>query len=95
MTTAHAAGKNSRAVKNNNESSTLLKTLVAFKNGNFAVRMPVDRTGIEGKIADALNDVIELNQRMTSELDRISPVGRRGGQDCTAGFHWVRERALG
>jgi hypothetical protein len=95
MTTAHAAGKNSRAVKNNNESSTLLKTLVAFKNGNFAVRMPVDRTGIEGKIADALNEVIELNQRMTSELDRISrSVGEEGkiAQRASIGSasgHWA------
>src|SRR5712692_2148885 len=61
------------------EAKILLKTLVAFKKGNFAVRMPVDRTGVEGKIADALNDILELNQKMASELDRISQsVGKEG-----------------
>jgi hypothetical protein len=29
--------------------------------------MPIDQTGIAGKIADTLNDVIELNQRMAAE----------------------------
>src|SRR6185295_11768610 len=59
--------------------NVLLKTLVAFKNGNFSVRMPVDRTGMDGKIADALNDILELNQKMVSEFDRISrAVGKEG-----------------
>src|SRR5208282_4862691 len=57
----------------------LLNTLIAFKRGNFSVRMPVDQTGVEGKIADALNDVLEINQKMTSELERISrAVGKDG-----------------
>ena len=34
------------------ESNTLLKTLIAFKKGKFSVRMPVDETGVNGKIAD-------------------------------------------
>src|SRR5579864_1339012 len=56
-----------------------LKTLIAFKKGNFAARMPVDRTGVEGKIADALNDILELNQRMVNEFERISrAVGKDG-----------------
>jgi hypothetical protein len=77
MSTAQATEKNSRS--KDKESSILLRTLIAFKNGNFAVRMPVDRTAMAGKIADALNDVIELNQRMASELDRISQsVGKAG-----------------
>src|SRR5262249_48648061 len=61
------------------EANTLLKALIAFKKGNFAVRMPVDRTGVEGKIADTLNDVLELNQKMVREFDRISrAVGKEG-----------------
>src|SRR5712692_2942700 len=61
------------------EAKVLLKTLVAFKKGNFAVRMTVDRTGVEGKIADALNDILELNQKMARELGRISrTVGKEG-----------------
>src|SRR5258706_475402 len=61
------------------ETNILLKTLIAFKKGNFSVRMPVDQIGIEGKIADTLNDILELNQRMVSEFDRISrAVGKEG-----------------
>src|SRR5579863_2787248 len=61
------------------ETSVLLKTLVAFKRGDFSVRMPVDLVGMDGKIADALNDILELNEKMASALDGISrSVGKEG-----------------
>ena len=61
------------------ENHVLLKMLIAFKKGNFAVRMPVDQVGIAGKIADTLNDILELNQKMVSEFARISKtVGKEG-----------------
>src|SRR4051812_48051099 len=61
------------------DSQILLKTLSAFKKGNLAVRMPVDRTGVDGKIADVLNDVLELSEQKAKELDRISrSVGKEG-----------------
>ncbi|MCT7950696.1 HAMP domain-containing protein [Ancylothrix sp. C2] len=57
----------------------LLRTLVAVKKGNFSVRMPIDQTGMAGKIADTLNDIIELNERLAAELERISNVvGKEG-----------------
>jgi len=57
----------------------LLKTLTAFKKGNFSVRMPLDQTGMAGKIADTLNDILEQNETMASELKRISTVvGKEG-----------------
>ena len=57
----------------------ILKVLTAFKSGDFKARMPVERTGLSGKIADALNEIIELNQKMTMEFARISDaVGREG-----------------
>jgi len=67
-----------------NESNTLdlkqlLNVLLEVKKGNFAIRMPADQTGIAGKIADVLNDIIEKNEQMTTELDRISTVvGKEG-----------------
>src|SRR6266403_325645 len=61
------------------EANVLLKTLISFKRGNFSTRMPVDRTGVAGKIADTLNDILDLNQKLYSELDRISrTVGKEG-----------------
>jgi len=60
-------------------TSILLKTLMAFKDGDFSVRLPVDQTGIAGKIADTLNDIFRLNERMASEFARISSaVGKEG-----------------
>ena len=47
------------------DTKLLLKTLTAFKKGDFSARLPNDWTGIEGKIADTLNDVIEINGRLT------------------------------
>ncbi len=61
------------------DTSSLLKTLIAFKDGDFSVRLPVDQTGLAGKIADTLNEIFKLNERMTSEFARISgAVGKEG-----------------
>src|ERR1043165_3400546 len=57
----------------------LLRTLTAVKKGDFRVRMPVEFTGTSGKIADTLNEIIELNERLSSEIERISTVvGKEG-----------------
>ena len=57
----------------------LLTALVALKKGDFSARLPDHFTGIDGKIADTFNDVIELNQRMAAELERLSRVvGKEG-----------------
>ncbi|MBW4557454.1 MAG: HAMP domain-containing protein [Trichormus sp. ATA11-4-KO1] len=57
----------------------LLTTLNAVKQGNFSVRMPIDQTGMAGKIADTLNDIIDQNERMATELQRIgNVVGKEG-----------------
>jgi HAMP domain-containing protein/signal transduction histidine kinase/DNA-binding response OmpR family regulator len=57
----------------------LLKTLMAVRKGDFSVRMPVDKTGMAGKTSDALNDIIEMNERMAKELQRIGTVvGKEG-----------------
>ena len=50
----------------------LLKTLVAFKKGDFSARLPGEWTGEAGKIADTLNDIIELSDRTSKELERVS-----------------------
>ena len=73
----------------------LLRTLTAMKKGDFKVRMPVEFTGAQGKIADTLNDIIELSERTTSEVERISTVvGKEGklsarAQVPSANGQWV------
>src|SRR2546428_10254694 len=57
------------------DTRQLLEVLVAVKKGDFSVRMPLDKTGVAGKIADTLNDIIELKQRGVQEDERISVAG--------------------
>src|SRR3984893_9000021 len=61
------------------DPDVLLKGLAEVKNGDFNTRMPLEWTGIAGKIADALNDVIASNQSLEHELARVSHlVGKEG-----------------
>src|SRR5258706_9064110 len=78
MPSIPTAGKRVRKAKTP-ETNVLLETLIAFKQGEFSVRMPVDLVGMDGKIADALNEILELNEKLASALDRISrSVGKEG-----------------
>ncbi|EJZ43468.1 hybrid sensor histidine kinase/response regulator [Leptospira licerasiae] len=57
----------------------LLEVLTAFKRGDFSKRMPLDQVGIAGKISDLLNDIMDQNDRMVKEFERISnEVGQEG-----------------
>ena len=57
----------------------LLMALSALRRGEFSVRLPIDYQGFDGKIADAFNDVVELNDRLAKELERLSRVvGKEG-----------------
>ncbi|HET6409354.1 MAG TPA: HAMP domain-containing protein, partial [Chthoniobacteraceae bacterium] len=59
--------------------NTLLNRLSALKKGDFTVRLPVEWLGAAGKVADAFNSVVELNERMARELERVSEVvGKKG-----------------
>src|SRR5579872_646395 len=57
----------------------LLTVLQAVKKGDFSARMPGDVSGIGGKVADTLNDIIESNENLKNELSRVSSVvGKEG-----------------
>src|SRR5213080_1391944 len=61
------------------DTGQLLSALMAFKRGDFSARLPEDWTGVPGKIADTFNAVIERNERMARELERIGRVvGKEG-----------------
>ncbi len=61
------------------DQSQLLSALLAFKKGDFKVRLPGDRLGMPGKIYDALNEIFEQNDSMSVEFARISKaVGKEG-----------------
>jgi HAMP domain-containing protein/CheY-like chemotaxis protein/signal transduction histidine kinase len=61
------------------QQSELLSALQAVRAGDFSVRLPGDREGIEGKIADTFNEIVAANAQMADELMRVgSAVGKKG-----------------
>src|SRR5436190_965256 len=65
----------------------LLKVLNAFRRGDFSARISFDGAGNDAKIAETLNEIIELNEKMTREFARISnAVGKEGRINQRAGL---------
>ena len=61
------------------DTKLLLTALTAVKHGDFSTRLPLEWVGLNGKIADAFNDVMELNERLAKESERASKVvGKEG-----------------
>src|SRR5262249_41243300 len=61
------------------DAKLLLKTLTALKKGDFSVRLPSDWAGVNGKIADTLNDGVGITDRWVKEMERAGRVvGREG-----------------
>ena len=61
------------------DAKLLLANLKALKKGDFTARMPSDLTGMSGKIADTLNDIIETKEKMVKAVTDVSRVvGREG-----------------
>jgi signal transduction histidine kinase/HAMP domain-containing protein/ActR/RegA family two-component response regulator len=61
------------------DTTTLLEFLAQVKSGDFTARMPLEWTGVAGKVADGLNDLIIANQSIGAELARVSQVvGKQG-----------------
>src|SRR5260370_41948451 len=57
----------------------LLGALRAVKRGDFSVRLPSGEVGIKGALAESFNDVLELLEASTNELERIAKVvGKEG-----------------
>ena len=61
-------------------SHDLLQSLQAMRGGDFSVRMRGDYLGIDGKIADAFNEIAAANERMAQQLARVGQVVGREGQ---------------
>src|SRR5919199_1484064 len=70
------------------DQKRLLAALRSVRNGDFKARLPLDGTGIAGEIAQAFNDVVDLNERMAREFAHITVVvGHEGrvGQRAALG----------
>ena len=63
----------------NGETGAILAALIALKRGNSDVRLPEEWPGQAGRIAEAFNQVVELNVRTAREIERLNRVvGREG-----------------
>lgn len=72
----------------------LLRILMEVKHGNFNVRMPIDKYGIDGKICDTLNDIISINKKLTRNLPKHRSVSVKKGSSTNASTYRV-PRATG
>src|SRR5262252_9256657 len=56
------------------ELRDLLHVFLAVRDGDFSVRLPGHWSGLVGKIADAVNDVVAANAKMAEQLERVGQV---------------------
>ncbi|HEV7404296.1 MAG TPA: HAMP domain-containing protein, partial [Chthoniobacteraceae bacterium] len=60
-------------------SRQLLAAMVAFRDGDFSVRLPSDWDGINGRIAEAFNHAMQYEDQITREARRLrTNVGKEG-----------------
>jgi HAMP domain-containing protein/signal transduction histidine kinase/DNA-binding response OmpR family regulator len=82
-----------RAILPADEITVILGALNALKRGDASVRLPADWPGALGRVSDVFNDVVERNERMAQELERLSRIvgkegklGKRGTLGDVTGF---------
>ncbi len=60
-------------------SDQLLAAMVAFRDGDFTARLPLDWAGLDRRMAEAFNQAISHQERIANELTRLSgPAGPPG-----------------
>ncbi|TIT44362.1 MAG: response regulator [Mesorhizobium sp.] len=58
----------------------ILNSLKAFRRGDFSVRIDNVYEGIDSDIAEAFNQIVELNDQVTKEFERLSRVVGKDGR---------------
>ncbi|TPJ30448.1 HAMP domain-containing protein [Mesorhizobium sp. B2-7-2] len=58
----------------------ILNSLKAFRRGDFSIRIDNIYEGIDSDIADAFNQIVELNDQVTKEFERLSRVVGKDGR---------------
>jgi HAMP domain-containing protein/signal transduction histidine kinase/CheY-like chemotaxis protein len=60
-------------------SRHLLTAMLAFRDGDFSVRLPADWSGTDGRVAEAFNQCVAHEARISREVARLSiTVGKEG-----------------
>ena len=58
----------------------ILTALKIFRGGDFSVRLPLHFDGLDGEIAEVFNEIVQLNDQVTKEFDRLSRVVGKDGR---------------
>ena len=67
------------------DARVMLSVLTAVKRGDFSARLPATWAGSAGRVAGAMNDIIESNQRLERELRKLGKhVGKQALGDSAA-----------
>src|SRR5215217_2365834 len=70
---------NGHAIEQSLDLKELLNVLSSVKSGRLNIRMPVTQAGIEGRICEVLNDIIDMNQRLVAEISSAEKtIGKKG-----------------
>ena len=68
------SGSGNESAASQSFERSLLLALLRFKAGDFTARLPGELIGLEGKIADAFNDILIVSERRASETARVCRV---------------------
>ncbi len=82
-------------LSNDDELRELLRVLSAVRDGDFSVRVPGHWTGLVGKIADTVNDLVGANQAMAAQIERVGQVVGRGRSHATTRALRQQRRQVG
>src|SRR5688572_5872825 len=83
---------NGKASPSQFDLKRLLKTLQAVRDGEFSVRLPGDYEGLEGKVAETLNEITGATQRLSKEMSRA---GQRVGKEGKTRHRMIIDRRAG
>ncbi|MCA1853107.1 MAG: HAMP domain-containing protein, partial [Beggiatoa sp.] len=50
----------------------MFNALDAVRRGDFSVRLPLNWEGLDGKIADAFNDIVSMEEKLAKEIERVT-----------------------
>jgi len=58
----------------------ILMALRAFRRGDFSVRLQMPLDGLDADIAETFNEIVEMNEQLTKEFERLSRVVGKDGR---------------
>lgn len=79
--------RNTGLLNDHMDIGELLNALVAFKKGDFSHRLPYDRTGLAGKVADTFNEIMDMQENLVEEICSVAKVVGKEGKHTRRFVH--------